>query len=80
VSDPQGIDQGVVESGHEGEEVDVPMTPETPRTVGREAEEDIAELAEFVGEKVNQDDETEWITWRFSDGEEARRRAYLPLA
>jgi hypothetical protein len=56
------------------------MTPETPRTVGREAEEDIAELAEFVGEKVNQDDETEWITWRFSDGEEARRRAYLPLA
>jgi hypothetical protein len=75
----QGIDQGVVESSHEAE-VDVPMTPGTPRTADREGEEDNAELAEAAEGRMVEDHEPEWITWRFSDEEEARRRAYLPLA
>lgn len=79
MSDGQGIGQGVVESSHEGE-VDVPMTPGTPRTAGRDGEEDIAEVAEAAEGTMVEDSEPEWITWRFSDEEEARRRAYLPLA
>jgi hypothetical protein len=30
--------------------------------------------------EVEHHERAEWVTWRFSDEEETRRRAYLPLA